>query len=103
MPDDIEVLRVLRGQSLIDFSEPLPPQGVESGQSRRYDQAISVNAVIQEVIQHTFDRHRQIALVVDRLAWHTERWLRAAIDTGAHDRALIRPGTQWPWKDTLLG
>jgi len=88
----VDVFRVLRGQSLIEFSERLPPPVPVNEGERRYDQAISVNAVIQEVIQHAFDRDRETPLLIDGLAWHTERWLRRAMDTGAHERALILAG-----------
>lgn len=88
----VDVLRVLRGQSLIDYGERLPPYIPANEDERRYDQTISVNSVIQEVIQHAFDHDPDTPLIIDRLAWHTERWLRRAMDTLAHERALILAG-----------
>lgn len=83
------VVRMLRGQSLVMVDEHLPPYRLNDQDSRRYDYTIQVNSVIQEVTQDTFDRDRITSMIIDRLAWHTERWLRSAIDLGAHERALI--------------
>lgn len=84
-----EVVRMLRAQSLVIVDEHLPPDGLNDENSRRYDYTIQVNSVIQEITQDALDRDRATCVFIDRLAWHTERWLRSAVDLGAHERALI--------------
>jgi hypothetical protein len=84
-----DVVRMLRTQSLVAVDEHLPPDGVNHQDSRRYDYTIQVNSVIQEVAQDRFDQDQATGMIIDRLAWHTERWLTAAVDAGAHERALI--------------
>jgi hypothetical protein len=84
-----EVVRMLRAQSLVIVDEHLPPDGQNDENSRRYDYTIQVNSVIQEITQDALDHDRATCVFIDRLAWHTERWLRSAVDLGAHERALI--------------
>jgi hypothetical protein len=40
-------------------------------------------------MQEHFDTAPFTGLIIDRLAWHTERWMKAAFAHGAHERALI--------------
>ena len=40
-------------------------------------------------MQATYDNDQFTGLIVDRLAWHTERWMKAAFELGKHERALI--------------
>ena len=75
-----EVVRTLRAQSLVTIDERLPSDGINSEDNRRYDYTISVNSVLQEVMQATFDNDQRTGLIVDRLAWHTERWMKAALE-----------------------
>ena len=84
-----EVIRTLRAQSLADIDEHLPPDEITSEDSSPYDYTISVNSVLQEVIRATFGNDQLTGLIMDRLAWHTERWMKAALELGAHERALI--------------
>jgi hypothetical protein len=83
-----EVVRLLRAYSLAIVDERLPPDGVNSA-NRRYDYAIAMNSVLQEVMRDRFDGDQFTGLIVDRLAWHTERWMNAAYEVGAHERALV--------------
>lgn len=84
-----EVVRILRAYSLVTVDERLPPDGRDGADDRRYDYTITVNTILQEVMQDRFDGDRFTGLIVDRLAWHTERWMKAAFEIGAHERALI--------------
>ena len=36
-----------------------------------------------------FDDDQMTGMIIDRLAWHTERWMKAAMESGSHERALI--------------
>jgi hypothetical protein len=84
-----EVVRMLRVQSLVAVDEDLPADGINSENNRRYDYTISVNSVLQEVMRASYDNDQLTGLIVDRLAWHTERWMKAALLLGRHERALI--------------
>ena len=84
-----EVVRMLRAYSLVTVDERLPPDGVNSAGNRRYDYAIAINSVLQEVMRDSYDSDQFTGLIVDRLAWHTQRWMFAAFEVGAHERALV--------------
>ena len=84
-----EVVAILRAASLVGVDEPLPADGLNEDHDQRYDRAISVNAVLQEVIRAGFDHDPRITWALDHLAWHTERWLKQAHQLGAHSRSLI--------------
>lgn len=84
-----EVVRMLRAHSLAIVDERLPPDGGNSAGNRRYDYAIAMNSVLQEVMRDSYDGNQFTGLIVDRLAWHTERWMNAAYEVGAHERALV--------------
>ena len=83
-----EVVRMLRAHSLVTVDEQLPPDGVNSA-GRMYDYAIAINSVLQEVMRDSYDSDPFTGLIVDRLAWHTQRWMYAAFEVGAHERALV--------------
>jgi hypothetical protein len=80
---------MLCAQSLVMVDEHLPPDGLNDEDSCRFGYTTQVNSVIQEVTRDTFDCDQVTSVIIDRLAWHTERWLRSATDLGAHERALI--------------
>jgi len=82
-----EIVATLRAQSLVAFDEPLPGDGVND--DTRFDQTISINAILQEVIRGWLDHSLHTHEALDRLAWHTERWMKAAFELCAHSRALI--------------
>jgi hypothetical protein len=84
-----EVVTVLRSESLISLDEPLPFGGLDENHDHRLDQTISVNTVLQEVIRAWLDQDPTIHGVLDRLAWHTERWMKAALEWGQHLCSLI--------------
>ena len=84
-----EAVRTLRAQSLVVVDEHLPEDSTNSENNRQYDYTISINSVLQEVMQATYDNDQFTGLIVDRLAWHTERWMKAAFELGKHERALI--------------
>jgi hypothetical protein len=88
IPPAADVVRILRAQSLVEVDERLPA-GLCADEGCQCGFTMQVNCVIQEVAQDAFDRDPATGGIIDRLAWHTEKWLRAAIDGGAHDRALI--------------
>jgi hypothetical protein len=81
-----EVIRMLRTQSLVNADEPLPPDG---SNDVAYDYTISVNSVLQEVIRALFDGDMITGQAIDRLAWHSERWMKASIELGALEKTLI--------------
>jgi hypothetical protein len=83
-----EVVGVLRAYSLAAADEPLPPQPAGNADSRRYDYTITVTSVLQDVMRHRYGSDLYTGMIVDRLAWHTERWMKAAFELGAHERAL---------------
>lgn len=87
-----EIVRVLRAQSLVAVDERLAPYGVDDLDIHRFESTIQVNSVIQEVMQFTMDRDPATNLIIDRLAWHTERWLQAAVEATAHERTLTLAG-----------
>ena len=84
-----EVVRMLRAHSLVTVDERLPPDDLDSACHRRYDYAIAINGVLQEVMRDSYDSDQFTGLIVDRLAWHTQRWMSAAFEVGAHERALV--------------
>lgn len=84
-----EVVRMLRTYSLVGVDERLPPDGLDSAGNRRYDYAIAINSVLQEVMRDSYDSDQFTGPIVDRLAWHTQRWMFAAFEVGAHERALV--------------
>jgi hypothetical protein len=83
------VVRMLRTESLVGIDERLPPDSVNSDYGSRYDYTITINSVLQEVIRARVDNDQMTSIIIHRLAWHTERWMKAAIEAGAHERALI--------------
>jgi hypothetical protein len=84
-----KVVQVLRRYSLAAADERLPPHADDGDSNRRYDYTITVNTVLQEVMRDGWEGDRYTGLIVDRLAWHTERWMKAAFGVGAHERAMI--------------
>jgi hypothetical protein len=62
---------------------------VSSDYEPRYDYTITINGVLQEVMRAKFDNDQMTSLIIHRLAWHTERWMKAAIESGANERVLI--------------
>lgn len=84
-----KVVQVLKGHSLATADERLPPYSEDGGPDRRYDYTITVNSVLQEIMRDTFEGDRYTGLIVDRLAWHIERWMKVAFEVGAHERALV--------------
>jgi hypothetical protein len=84
-----EVVRTLRAYSLVAVDERLPPDGLNDASDRRYDYAIAINSVLQDVMRDSYDSDQFTGLIVDRLAWHTHRWMFAAFEAGAPERALV--------------
>jgi hypothetical protein len=83
-----EAVGVLGAYSLAAADERLPSYPAGDTANGRYDYTITVNTVLQEVMRA---RHRDdpyTPVIIDRLAWHAERWMRAAFELGAHERAL---------------
>lgn len=83
-----EAVGVLRAYSLAATDERLPSYPDGDAGSRRYDYTITVNSVLQEVMRGRHGSDPCTPLIIDRLAWHTERWMKAAFELRAHDRAL---------------
>lgn len=84
-----EVVGVLRAYSLMAVDERLPPSPAGDRGNGRYDYTITVNSVLQDVMRARYDHDPLTGMVIDRLAWHTERWLKAAYGLAAHERALV--------------
>jgi tetratricopeptide (TPR) repeat protein len=84
-----EVVRMLRTQSLVAIDERLPPGGMDSDDDRPYDYTISINSVVQETIRAGFDSDERTPWILNALAWHTERWMKAAMMLSAHERTLV--------------
>lgn len=83
-----EAVGMLRSYSLAAPDERLPPYPGEDAGSSRYNYTITINSVLQEVMRARHASDPYTPLVIDRLAWHTERWMKAAFELGAHERAL---------------
>lgn len=81
-----EVVRTLRAQSLVAIDERLPPSRSNCEDDLQYDYTISINSVLQEVMRSKFDNDSATGFIIDRLAWHTERWMKAALELGAQER-----------------
>lgn len=84
-----EVVRMLRAYSMVTVDERLPSDELNSAGNRMYDYAIAINSVLQEVMRDRYDSDQLTGLIVDRLAWHTQRWMYAAFEVGAYERALV--------------
>lgn len=84
-----EAVGLLREYSLASPDERLPPYPGRDTSNGRYDSTITVNSVLQEIIRARDDGDPRTGLIIDRLAWHAERWLKVSFDAGAHERALI--------------
>lgn len=85
----VQVVSMLRAYSLVTPDGLLPHDGISKAEDRRHDSTISFNSILQEIVQEHFDAASFTGLIIDRLAWHTERWMKAAFELGAHERALI--------------
>lgn len=83
-----EPVGLLREYSLVAPDERLPPYPGGDTSGGRYDYTITVNSVLQEIMRARDKNAPQVGLIVDRLAWHTERWMNASFDAGANERAL---------------
>ncbi|HEX3960222.1 MAG TPA: hypothetical protein VHZ03_26890 [Trebonia sp.] len=83
-----EAVGVLRAYSLAAPDERLPPYLTGEAGSGRYDYTITVNSVLQEVMRDIYKSDEHTPMIIDRLAWHTERWLKAAFELGARERSL---------------
>jgi hypothetical protein len=83
-----EAVGVLRAYSLAAADERLPPYPGGDAGSSKYNYTITVNSVLQEVMRARYDSDPYTPLIIDRLAWHTERWMKASVELGAHERAL---------------
>lgn len=81
-----EAVRVLRSQSLVAVDRALPP---DARNSTVYDSTIGINSVLQEVVRAQAERSPAAERIVDLLAWHVQKWMYAALESGLHDRALI--------------
>jgi hypothetical protein len=83
-----EAVGVLRAYSLATADERLPSYPAGDTANGRYDYTITVNSVLQEVMRARHRSDPNTPVIIDRLAWHTERWMKAAFDLGAHERTL---------------
>lgn len=83
-----ETVGVLRAYSLAAADERLPPYPGGDAGSSRYNYTITINSVLQEVMRARHASDPYTPLIIDRLAWHTERWMKAAFELGAHERTL---------------
>jgi hypothetical protein len=81
-----EAVRVLRGRSLVAVDRTLPADKVNS---TVYDSTIAINSVLQEVIRAAAERSPTAGRIVDRLAWHVQKWMYAAMTASVYERALI--------------
>ncbi|MFF2505929.1 hypothetical protein ACFVTY_21430 [Streptomyces sp. NPDC058067] len=79
-----EIIRALIEVSFIRYDEPLTSRFSEFAGS---DDTVSMNTVLQHLLRQHLTRCAQVDTALSRSAFHTARWLGAALDFGDGDLA----------------
>ncbi|MFJ9459135.1 hypothetical protein ACIRST_29115 [Kitasatospora sp. NPDC101447] len=79
-----EIIRELAGVSFVRYTEPLPSrEAVFAG----CDDTVSMNAVLQSILRQQFEISTDLQHVLPETAYHTDRWLAEAMNSGESERA----------------
>lgn len=79
-----EIIRALIQVSFLRYDEPLASRFSEFAGS---DDTVSMNTVLQHLLRQHLTRGAQVDTALSRSAFHTARWLSAALDFGDGDVA----------------
>lgn len=79
-----EIIRALMQVSFVRYAEPLPSRQSEFAGS---DDTVSMNTVLQQLLRQHLAQGAQMEEALSRSAFHTARWLGAALDFDDGDRA----------------
>ncbi|WP_449347071.1 hypothetical protein [Streptomyces xanthochromogenes] len=80
-----EVIRLLTRVSFVRYDAPLERLNEKS--NIRADDTVTLNSVVQEILRNIFSENSPLSDLVSQAAFHTERWLREALDHGVGLRA----------------
>ncbi|MGV5031601.1 hypothetical protein ACVB8X_03580 [Streptomyces sp. NRAIS4] len=80
-----EVIRLLTRVSFARYDAPL--DRIDDRSDAKADDTITLNSVVQEILRSIFSLNSPIPDLLSQAAFHTERWLREALDHGVGLRA----------------
>ncbi|MEV4225933.1 NB-ARC domain-containing protein [Streptomyces bobili] len=80
-----EVIRLLTRVSFIRYDAPL--ERLNERSNPRADDTVTLNSVVQEILRSIFSVNSPLPDLLSQAAFHTERWLREALDHGVGLRA----------------
>ncbi|WP_419667584.1 NB-ARC domain-containing protein [Streptomyces sp. 2-1] len=79
-----EIIRALTQVSFVRYAEPIPSRFSEFAGS---DDTVSMNTVLQHLLRQRLTRGARVEKALSHSAFHTARWLSAAMDSDDGDRA----------------
>ncbi|WP_437072392.1 hypothetical protein [Streptomyces sp. enrichment culture] len=80
-----EVIRLLTRVSFVRYDAPL--ERLNERSNPRADDTVTLNSVVQEILRGIFSVNSPLPELLSQMAYHTERWLREALDQGVGLRA----------------